>query len=452
MSVPGIFDPRSNKFSRFNIPGTDKGVHISPIAYVTRLFTQLVAGKKAEEDYDDQTGLEQRLRIIEQGISSRYGQFLRAGLDVTRGTDFRGRAIDNKAAYVAKSILPIVGQQIAESLAADDDVLETILTAGIGFLGSNVVPLPVNEQLARYAKTTPEVFNEIQTRRAEHGVKSWDGNASTLLASERKRLAIFSEQGRRIAAALGSKDAQHKREKEIKFVAEQHTDDGEFHSDVIDGTKWRERRTLRQARLQQMRLDEDEEYKNIQREPRNDIERALKEYFDTFEKFVTRYDDDGQVKEVDFEGWNEAEARMRETWTQEQRGGVDLSLHPLATDTERQYLKDLDALITPYYRIQDSFVPSGKDQDMWRKYKSLGGGAAKRYLGERPELEKYVKDEKVRRALMRVESPALREVLARWGYLETANLPIIPRPSLPTRQVPPMPKPTPRKRRGRSRN
>jgi len=127
------FDPRASDFLSARLPWGR--FNVLPAMPIYRLPARLIVGR---DDFGD---IEQRQTEFFKFVEGRMGQVPRITFDLMQGHDFLGRKIGNSAFFVGKELLPILGQEMVESLK-EGGVSEAELAQRLAleFTGAAVIP------------------------------------------------------------------------------------------------------------------------------------------------------------------------------------------------------------------------------------------------------------------------------------------------------------------------
>lgn len=151
------FDPKANDFLSVKMPWGRFNILPSMPAY--RLPVRLIAGRP------DADALEGRWSEFLRFGETRMGQVPRITVDLIQGEDFLGRRIDNKALFLTKELLPIIGQEVVETRqeggVPDTDLAQRL---ALELSGTVVIPkTPFSLERDRVEELTGKPYDEAGT-------------------------------------------------------------------------------------------------------------------------------------------------------------------------------------------------------------------------------------------------------------------------------------------------
>ena len=133
------FDPTSTDFLAVQAPSLR--FQLFPTMSAFRLPFRLLAGRPEAERFEEESQFETVMNEMSRFFEGRMGQTLRITADVVSGEDFLGRDIGPVPWFIAKESLPIIAQEIVESLTEGNiEPGEMAARTSLEFLGAAVIP------------------------------------------------------------------------------------------------------------------------------------------------------------------------------------------------------------------------------------------------------------------------------------------------------------------------
>lgn len=133
------FDPTSTDFLAVQTPTFR--FHLFPTMSVFRMPFRLLAGRPDAEKFAEENIWKERATELSRFFEGRMAQGPRILVDLLQGEDFLGRKIDAPDRYIMKEMMPIIAQQVWESVDEGHiSKAEVAERAGLEFLGSQTIP------------------------------------------------------------------------------------------------------------------------------------------------------------------------------------------------------------------------------------------------------------------------------------------------------------------------
>ena len=397
-----ILDSRSSKFGSVWTPFGY--VKVIPHAPLLRIVSRVVAGTPEGEFGGGKGALDQRLSALLSWTEARGGQAPHLIVDLASGRDFYGRAIDNKALYVAQQLAPIPAQNAMERFGRPESLWVKLGQAAIGLTGANVSFVPVREQLTELAQ--------------QMGVGG-KGEKFEKLARPKQVQVETSPEGRVISAAAGATVSWQQKAIRIKFRDEQLARDEDvlqaklLPQDWVDA--WYNGKVTEAARIEQFRADHPREFAK----PRTLGEEALKGYYDLMMVFR-----DPRTGMFDKEGWAEGEKVYLEALPTPIRAEVEEELHPYDTPLVTRFRQDRKRLDF-YFSVRDAYLKSHPLAAQLQKEAERAVLARDprrvEMLKRHPAMRQMEKDVGERKEMLRQRYPDMDATLRFWGYVSTSK-------------------------------
>jgi hypothetical protein len=133
------FDPTATDFMAVQTP--DFRFQLFPTMSAFRLPFRTLAGRPEEQRLAENSLWQERLEEFTRFFEGRMAQGPRIAVDLLQGEDFLGRKIDAPEQFVVKELMPIIAQELWESI--DEGNVppgEIAQRAGLEFAGAQVLP------------------------------------------------------------------------------------------------------------------------------------------------------------------------------------------------------------------------------------------------------------------------------------------------------------------------
>ena len=383
------WDPRSRDFGRVWTPFGK--ISLLPHSSIIRLTSRGLGGvPEGEYGGATQNEAQERAGALLDYAEGRGGQVPHLIVDVSTGRDYYGRAIDNKAKYIATQLLPIPAQSGMAILGREETAAAKAIQAGIAFTGVSQSPVPQQEQLEAVAG------------------KPWDE-----LTRPQQGQVEMSEQGRRIREQGGGTvsqetrriqyefyDAQLKRDEALNKgrLGDKQYDPDDWINDYYEAEAERAIRTRRDGKFP---------------EPTTPEAKALNDYYALSERFY-----DERAKSFDAARYREATEKYLASLTPELRKHIEDNLHPYATPRVTEYHVDRKRLQL-YWNMDEAALQSRapKERLLWTAYQRQTELVQSEWRKQFKVLSEIESDVRKRRITLRQKLPQIDTLLVKWGYV-----------------------------------
>jgi len=133
------FDPTSTDFLNVQTPAFRFALFPTMSAF--RLPFRILAGRPEGDRRAEEAAWEQPLTEMQRFFQGRLAQGPRIAVDLLRGEDFLGRTIDAPERFVVKEMMPIIAQELWESMDEGNIPPGEVAQRGaLEFLGAQVIP------------------------------------------------------------------------------------------------------------------------------------------------------------------------------------------------------------------------------------------------------------------------------------------------------------------------